>query len=422
MNKITINEAVKKSLQLKAQGYPTSMLGIGPMSFNLIRATIQLGKEKDCPIMFIASRNQIDAGQFGYGYVCGWDQKTFVDNIKKIAEEEKFDGLCYICRDHGGPWQRDKERNDHIPEQDAMKIAVESYIEDIKAGFDLLHIDPTKDPFEMGKVIPLDTVLSRTVYLIETVEKERISLGLPAIAYEVGTEETNGGLTDMGTYESFIIRLTEMLDEKNLPHPIFIVGQTGTLTRKTENVGHYSIENAIKLSDIANKYNVGVKEHNGDYLSDSILLTHLASGVTAVNVAPEYGTAETLAFLQLCDVEDDLVENGLLETPSNLRKTLTEHAIKCGRWKKWMLEDQKNLTVEEIFKDADLCYEILTIAGHYTFNDEEVKKETEVLYQNLKKNGIDGNRYVVNAIKRSIGRYFEDLNLEGLTTKLLEIK
>ena len=166
MNKITINEAIKKQLELSKNGYNSSMLGIGPMSFNLIKATIQLGKEKDCPVMFIASRNQVDAAQFGYGYVCGWDQKHFVDAIEQIKKEEGFDGLCYICRDHGGPWQRDKERNDHLPEEEAMKIAVESYIEDIKAGFDLLHIDPTKDPFEMGKVIPLDTVLSRTVYLL----------------------------------------------------------------------------------------------------------------------------------------------------------------------------------------------------------------------------------------------------------------
>ena len=420
MNSITINEAIKKQLELSKKGYNSSMLGIGPMSFNLIKATIQLGKEKDCPVMFIASRNQVDASQFGYGYVCGWDQKHFVDAIEKIKKEENFDGLCYICRDHGGPWQRDKERNDHLDEATAMKIAVESYIEDIKAGFDLLHIDPTKDPFEMGKVIPLDTVLNRTVYLIETVENERKKLGLKEIAYEVGTEETNGGLTDMSVYESFIVRLTKELEDKKLPHPIFIVGQTGTLTRKTENVGHYSIENAIKLSTIANKYNVSVKEHNGDYLSDEILISHLASGIGAVNVAPEYGTAETLAYLELCKVENKLKENGLIKETSNLKSVMGTHAINCGRWKKWMLKEQANLTVDEIFKDETLTNEILAIAGHYTFNDDEVKNEINKLYDNLNKFSIDGNAFVINSIKRSIARYMEDLNMVGLTSKLLE--
>ncbi len=71
-------------------------------------------------------------------------------------------------------------------------------------GFDLLMIDPTKDPFEIGKVIPLDVVLRRTVDLIEWCEKERVSRGLPEIGYEVGTEETNGGLTSTDKYHTFI--------------------------------------------------------------------------------------------------------------------------------------------------------------------------------------------------------------------------
>ena len=48
-----------------------------------------------------------------------------------------------------------------------MRIGKESYLADIEAGFDLLMIDPTKDPFEVGKVIPLEIVIKRTVELIE---------------------------------------------------------------------------------------------------------------------------------------------------------------------------------------------------------------------------------------------------------------
>ena len=214
-------------------------------------------------------------------------------------------------------------------------------------------------------------------------------------------------------------RISSDQRERNLPHPIFIVGQTGTLTRKTENVGHYSIENAIKLSSLANKYNVAVKEHNGDYLADEILISHLASGIGAVNVAPEYGTVETRAYLELCVVEDKLKENGLISETSNLRKVLATHAINCGRWKKWMLKEQKDLTAEEIFKDETLTKEILDIAGHYTFNDDEVKTETEKLYKNLSKYSIDGNAFVVNSIKRSLTKYIEDLNMTGLTSKLI---
>ena len=66
--------------------------------------------------------------------------------LQSIADEAGFDGLYYVCRDHGGPWQRDKERSDKLPTAQAMAVGKESYLEDLLAGFDLLHIDPTKDP------------------------------------------------------------------------------------------------------------------------------------------------------------------------------------------------------------------------------------------------------------------------------------
>ena len=39
--------------------------------------------------------------------------------------------------------------------------------------------------------------------------------------------------------------------------PTFIVGQTGTLTRWTEQVGHYNFKNARELADMAKRYGVG---------------------------------------------------------------------------------------------------------------------------------------------------------------------
>ncbi len=114
-------------------------------------------------------------------------------------------------------------------------------------------IDPTKDPFEVGKVIPLETVLERTVDLIAFCEEERKKRGLPEIGYEVGTEETNGGLTSTETYEKFITQLKVELEKRDLPLPTFIVGQTGTLTRKTEQVGHFNFKNAYDLAQMAKK-------------------------------------------------------------------------------------------------------------------------------------------------------------------------
>lgn len=421
MKKLPIKKVVEGLLELQKTGQSATLLGIGPMSKNCVQATLELSKEDDYPVMFIASRNQVDADELGGGYVNGWNQFTFAQAVKEVADEIGYDNQYYLCRDHGGPWQRDKERNDHLAVDEAMKLGKLSYKTDIEAGFDLLMIDPTKDPFEIGKVIPLDTVLDRTVELIDYCEKVRKEAGLPEIGYEVGTEETNGGLTSTEKYETFITRLEVELTKRGLPMPTFIVGQTGTLTRKTEQVGTFNFKNAYDLAQMAKKYGVGLKEHNGDYLDDVTLLEHIPSEITATNVAPQYGTVETRAYLHLAGVEAKLVQYGLVEEASKTRDVLLVHAIKSERWRKWMVGDQTKLTVDEIMKDEELSEEILDIAGHYTFNDEEVKAEIQKMYANLAKHHIDGNRYVIDSIKRPIRDYAECYNLKGVTSRILEL-
>ena len=341
--KLPIKKVVEGLLELQKTGESGTILGIGPMSKNCLQAALELSNDDDYPVMFIASRNQVDADEFGGGYVNGWNQFTFAEAVKEVEEKIGYNGLSYICRDHGGPWQRDEERNNHLPEKEAMERGKQSYIADLEAGFDLLMIDPTKDPFEVGKVIPLDVVLDRTVELIDFCEKERKARNLPEVGYEVGTEETNGGLTSTETYETFIQRLQVELEKRGLPMPTFIVGQTGTLVRKTDQVGKFNFKNAYDLATMAKKYGVGLKEHNGDYLDDISLLAHIRSAITATNIAPQYGTEETRAYLNLAALEEKLVENGLVTEKSNTKEVLLKHAISSERWRKWMVGEQKDL-------------------------------------------------------------------------------
>lgn len=421
MTKLPINSVVKGLLELQKTGESATILGIGPMSKNCVQATLELSKEDDYPVMFIASRNQVDADELGGGYVNGWNQFTFAAAVEEVAKEIDYDNLYYLCRDHGGPWQRDQERNAHIPTEEAMILGQKSYVADIEAGFDLLMIDPTKDPFEVGKVIALDTVLERTVDLIEFCENERKARNLPEIGYEVGTEETNGGLTSTETYETFILRLKDELEKRGLPMPTFIVGQTGTLIRKGQQVGVFNFKNAYELAQMAKKYGVGLKEHNGDYLDDVTLLEHIPSQITATNIAPQYGTEETRAYMNLAKVEAKLVEYGLVTDQSNTRNIILANAIKSGRWTKWMVGNQKNLTADQIMADDELTEEILDVAGHYTFNDDEVKVEIEKMYNNLAAHNIDGQRYVIDHIKRPIRDYAECYNLKGATSRIKKV-
>ena len=421
MSKLTMMQTVEGMIELTAQGRPSTLIGIGPMSPNLLQATFELARDCDFPPMFIASRNQVDLDELGGGYVNGWDQFRFAADIKAAAEAVGYEGDYYLCRDHGGPWQRDGERNAHLPEDEAMALARKSYKADLEAGFDLLMIDPTKDPYQIGKVIPLDVVLTRTVDLIQYCEDERRALGLPEIGYEVGTEETNGGLTSTEKYREFIERLKVELGARGLPMPTFIVGQTGTLTRLTEQVGHYDFDNAVSLAKMAASYGVGLKEHNCDYLDDITMLIHAPAGVTASNVAPQFGTEETRALLRLAELEGRLAEKGLVVDPSRLRDVLLERAILTERWRKWMVGEDTKLTVEQIFADPEKALVILDIAGHYTFNEEPVKAEVAKNAANLAACHIDAQRYAVDCIKRSIRQFVEGYNLEGLGARLREV-
>ncbi len=411
--------SIKKAVQyvVNAEDNKSTLLGIGPMSENFLRASLEISKEKDFPLMYIASRNQVDSYKFGGGYVFNSDQKLFREKIEAICKEIDYDNVYYLCRDHGGPWQRDKERADHLPEDEAMEIAKESYKEDILNGFDLLHIDPTKDPDEMCKVVDIDIVFRRTVELIEYCEQVRKEYGIEKeIAYEVGTEETSGGLTSLDTYEGFIKRIKEYSDEHGLPMPIFIVGQTGTLTRLTKNVGHFNYENSAELSRIAKKYGVGLKEHNGDYLSEDKLLAHLPLGITAMNVAPAFGTVETRALLELLNVEDKFKELGKITDPSNLREVMTYESIYSMKWKKWLTDEVDMSNLEALSEETKL--QITELCGHYTYSNPVVETEIEKLYNNLNKVKIDGRRFVVEKLKEEMQKHVRCFNMEGLTSRI----
>ena len=415
-NKITMTQMMAGTKKLHEQGKRFTHIGVGPMSYNLLRAALELAKEKDFPLILIASRNQVDSDRFGGGYVCGFDQKRFVETTSKIADEIGFDGLCYFCRDHGGPWQRDKERNDKLPTDEAMEIGLQSYFDDAEAGFDLLHIDPTKDPHCTG-VVPLSTVLDRTVYLIEKIEAARKEKRWKELAYEVGTEETMGGLISADAFEGFIKELKAILDKKGLPMPLFVVGQTGTLTRLTTNVGQYDTPTATTLSDITHKYGTGLKEHNGDYLCNTILLEHPVIGLDAMNVAPEFGLVETEALLELATTEEKFIAK---EKQSNIRAILAKHAVEGQRWRKWMVGGKGKATVEEIMQNPEDVKLITSMCGHYTLEDKEVKEALAILNQNIESLGLAPQTYVIKKIKDSIDRYIYCFGLYGTTSEILK--
>ncbi|PIU62506.1 MAG: sugar-phosphate kinase [Armatimonadetes bacterium CG07_land_8_20_14_0_80_40_9] len=417
---ITLKEVVSSLQKLSLKNkFKTTLLGIGPMSEVVLQASLELARDYDFPVIFIASRNQVDTNELGGGYVQGWNQTSFSKSIDRIAKEVGFRGLIFKCRDHGGPWQRDEELQAKLKEKEAMEKGKLSFIADLEAGFHLLHIDPTKDPhFEKGA--PLKITLRRTLQLIEWTEKERKRRGLPPVSYEVGTEDIVGGLTAVSSFQQFIAELNKRLDYKGLPLPAFIVGQTGTKVMMKRNVGTFNSQRAAKLAEVALKYGIGFKEHNTDYLPKDILKEHPELGITAANVAPEFGVAETEACLKLAKKEEKI--NTPAISKSNFIPLIQRAVLKEERWRKWLLKEESHLTKEEIIKNKKRLEEITQISGHYVFHHPQIRRAREKLYENLKQNKIvrSPEEEVKSAVKKKIKKYIRAFNLEGSTTQILQ--
>ena len=134
----TIKESVEsKSVNLrnylKTNSHP--LLCLGPMSKNSTDAIIRYSNQIRQPIPIICSRRQIECEDFGGGYVNGWSTESFSKYVN-----ERSRGYAPLCRDHGGPWQGAGEIN--LPQAEAMERAKKSFLQDIAAGFDVLHLDP----------------------------------------------------------------------------------------------------------------------------------------------------------------------------------------------------------------------------------------------------------------------------------------
>ena len=388
-----------------------TLLGIGPVSTNTIVAALSAATEYDFPLFLIASRNQVDKKELGGGYLSGWNQQGFVNGVRELAEMHGFPKAVYFCRDHGGPWQRDKELNQKIPHKEAMAFGTASFLADLKAGFDLLHIDPTKNPFLKKDEESMAVIIQDTVDLIAASDQERKRLNLPEVAYEVGTEDIRGGLTQSSRYRKFLTTLKKKLAAENLPLPNFIVGQTGTLVKLDGNYGFFNPDVARELAGIARENGCFLKEHNTDYLDEETLKMHPVIGISSANVAPEFGVTETKSLLRL---------SYLAPSGEAFRKILTKQVFSETRWQKWLPENLKNTPTGDFRKDAGLAYKAVVSCGHYYLDQPEVLDLKEKFFREISAKGkIDPKKEVIESIKKAILKYVDAFNLTGLNRRML---
>ncbi|MFZ2412258.1 MAG: class II D-tagatose-bisphosphate aldolase, non-catalytic subunit, partial [Candidatus Methanoperedens sp.] len=273
-----------------------TLLGVGPMSKNCVDAAIELSNDYEIPLMLIASRRQIEADDLGGGYVNNWSTERFCEYVI----ERDLKGKIILARDHGGPWQNDFEKEQKLSLRNAMDSAKKSFQVDIESGFEMIHIDASVDIFSD---LSVDETLLRIFELYEfcwsIAQKNKRK-----IIFEIGSEKQSGSNRNQFDSEYVISETIDFCVKNNLPRPSFVVIQTGTKVLETKNVGTFDTPIRIKdelpaeieipkILDICNKYNIFLKQHNTDYLSDEALAWHPKLGIHSANVAPEFGVAET---------------------------------------------------------------------------------------------------------------------------------
>ena len=363
-----------------------TMLCSGPMSKNCIDASIELSNELSIPQILIASRRQIDSSEFGGGYVENFDTHSFANYVRS----KKSDNI-FIARDHGGPWQSLVEQNSNLNINDSMRSAKKSFETDILSGFDFIHIDPSI-PIQ-NENLTIEQILSRLFelygYTYECAKQNNRN-----IEFELGTEEQNGYAQDLEKFEYFLNEVQKFCIKNKVTKPTFVVAQTGTKVMEMQNIGIFgsnlneskkiSLNILFKTLEICNKFDVLLKEHNTDYLSDEALALRPIIGIHASNVAPEFGVIETKALLYILKMFGyDEEFNFFIQT-----------ALNSNKWKKWMLKNSKATDIDK----AISC-------GHYIFANESIKNMRDKVSRELIVNNIDLDNYLKRIIKQAMTRY-----------------
>jgi tagatose-1,6-bisphosphate aldolase non-catalytic subunit AgaZ/GatZ len=400
--KIPILELLFKKLA-KDKVTNSTLFAVCPNSETVLRAAIRAAKRANAPILFAATLNQVDID----GGYTGWTPEDLIRKIKEESYRIDYKGPTIVGIDHGGPWLKDRQTIEKWDLDRSICWIKKSFEAAILAGYDLIHVDPTVDIYN---TIKIDTVAKRTIELIYHIETYRKAKGLNPISYEVGTEEVHGGLVDINVFKRFLGLLRDGLARKGLKNlwPIFIVAKVGT----DLHTSNFNLEVAKEVVSIASNYGSYIKGHYTDFVNN--LEEYVKSGVGGANVGPEFTILEFEALTELSQIEEALFKKNKVSIKSNIIKILEKAVFDSGRWKKWLIDSEKNF--DSLKKDRKEW--IVKTSSRYVWANPEVKNSRNELYTNLKMNGIDGENIVLTNIEKGMDKYFRNFNLLDLNTKL----
>jgi hypothetical protein len=363
-----------------------TLLCVGPLSNNIIDASVDFAERYSVPIIMVASRRQIECREFGGGYVNNWTTHEFIEHVKSKNSQNIF-----FERDHGGPWQGTYEVKNQLDAVQSMNAAKKSFESDIEAGMDIIHIDPTIPIHDES--LNYETILSRLFELYGHISEYGKSKNKKFLI-EIGTEEQNGSYTDLNKLEDFIDRVNVFCNKNNFIRPTFIVIQTGAKVFENKNIGMFEkgsiydkkhlIKNIRSSADIAKKYGIHLKEHNADYLSTENLSLRPSLGIKASNVAPEFGYIETKTMFNIMNVFGNKYDFQKIE----------DFVYHQRKWEKWTSPE------------TDLKrHELTLLGGHYCFANPEFLEIKQKIAFDMSKKGIDLDAIIKKSLYSSFYKY-----------------
>ena len=285
------------------------------MSRNVVDACLIHTARSEKGLILIPSRRQIE---YNGGYSNGWTTQGFTKYIRERDPKR----LIVLERDHGGPGQG-KDKDDGL---DSLAVDCQH--------FDIIHIDPWVTAKTLEEGCRLTKELIEYCYVIN-----------PSIQYEIGTEEAifPYGVSEL---EYIISYLKNNLSSKAFSNIAYIVVQCGTSLHSNTNTGTFDSARLMGMLKVCDKYGLLSKEHNGDYISSSLLAYKLALGLNCINIAPEFGQIETQTIV------DSIHGNAAL------MGAFYRICFDSKRWVKWFRPG--------IVPSQE---ELINVCGHYVLSD-----------------------------------------------------
>jgi D-tagatose-1,6-bisphosphate aldolase subunit GatZ/KbaZ len=377
-----------------------TLLAVCPNSEAVARAALRAAQEVGTPLLYAATLNQVDRD----GGYTGWTPDALATFVADEVERLNVEVPVLLGLDHGGPWAKDVHVVDDLDAETAMSEAKRSIAACVAAGYDLLHLDPGSGP--PGAPLPIDTLVDRTVTLLQHAETVRRAEDRPPIAYEVGTDEAQGGLQSEERVRTFLRRLRSALDAHDLPRPSFVVGDLGT----TLDAGHFDADRARRLvTAAADEMDALVKGHYTDDVdrpSDYPL-----SGVGGANVGPGLSAVEAEAVRDLAALEARLGKD------SSVTDVLRTAVVESERWTKWLHPEEQDRSFDALPDHRQRW--LVDTGSRYVWADPDVRAARAQLSENVAPYR-DAEAYVLWRLKTTILHYMHAFNLIGLTDRLLE--